>query len=101
MCSTAERISALEAKKLGLVNVVVQTREVLSIALNRYAKKFASSPTKSVGMIKKILNSSFEKTLDEVLNDEAVSQDIAGISDDYREGVNSFIEKRKPVFKGS
>ncbi len=101
MCSTAERITGAEAKRLGLVNVSVQTNEVLGVALNKYAKKFAKAPTKSLGMIKNLINNSFSKSLDEILNEEAEAQDIAGQSSDYREGVNSFLEKRKPVFKGN
>lgn len=101
MCSTAERITALRAKELGIVNVVVSTNEILSLALSRYAKKFASAPTKGIGMIKKLINNSFETTLDQALNDEAAAQDILGSSNDYKEGVNSFLEKRKPVFKGN
>lgn len=100
MCTTAERLSAADAKRIGLVNVVVQNTEVLKVALDRYAKKFASAPTKAIGMIKKLLNTSFEKNLDEILNEEAICQDAAGNTSDYREGVNSFLEKRKPSFKG-
>jgi 2-(1,2-epoxy-1,2-dihydrophenyl)acetyl-CoA isomerase len=101
MCTTAERITASEAKTIGLVNVVVQTKEVLRTALEKYASKFASAPTSGIGMIKKLLNTSFEKTIDEVLNEEAIAQDAAGNTHDYREGVNSFLEKRKPTFKGN
>jgi 2-(1,2-epoxy-1,2-dihydrophenyl)acetyl-CoA isomerase len=101
MCSTAERLSGAEAKRLGLVNVLVQNSDVLRIALAKYAKKFANAPTKALGIIKQLLNGSFEKTAEQALADEAVMQDILGNSNDYKEGVNSFIEKRRPVFKGN
>jgi 2-(1,2-epoxy-1,2-dihydrophenyl)acetyl-CoA isomerase len=101
LCSTAQRISGTEAKRLGLVNVCVQTGEVLSAALDKYSKKFANAPTKALGMIKHLLNNSFTMTLDDMLNAEAEAQNIAGNTNDYKEGVNSFIEKRKPVFKGN
>lgn len=101
MCSTAERITGSEAKRLGIVNVCVQTPDVLTAALDKYSKKFAKMPTKALGMIKELVNNSYSRTLAEVLAAEAAAQDIAGNSNDYREGVNSFLEKRKPVFKGN
>ncbi|HAX49853.1 MAG TPA: enoyl-CoA hydratase-related protein [Ignavibacteria bacterium] len=101
MCSTAERITGSEAKKLGLVNVCVQTPEVLKAAMVKYSKKFAKMPTGALGMIKELVNNSYSRTLQEVLAEEAAAQDIAGNSNDYKEGVNAFIEKRKPVFKGN
>lgn len=100
MCTTGERISARDAKELGMVNVVVWDSSVLKTALEKYAKKFASMPTKAVGMIKNVLNSSFSSDLNTILEQEALMQDIAGKSEDYKEGVTAFIEKRKPVFKG-
>jgi len=101
MCTTGERISATEAKRLGIINVVVQNREVLEAAMHKYSKKFAAAPTKAIGMIKNLLNTSYESSINEALKYEAVMQNIAGESADYKEGVASFLEKRKPKFKGN
>lgn len=101
MCATGERLTGADAKRLGIVNVCVQSPEVLKAALDKYSKKFAKMPTKALGLIKELINNSYNLSLDEVLNKEAEFQDIAGRSNDYREGVNSFLEKRKPVFKGN
>ncbi len=100
MCTTADRLSAKQAKELGLVNVVVWNNSVLKTAVEKYSEKFASMPTKAVGMIKNMLAESFSSNLNAMLEQEALMQDIAGKSEDYKEGVTAFIEKRRPKFKG-
>jgi 2-(1,2-epoxy-1,2-dihydrophenyl)acetyl-CoA isomerase len=57
-------------------------------------------PTKALGFIKRLLNKSMTNTLDEQLHLEGKLQIEAAQSEDYIEGVNAFIEKRKPIFKG-
>jgi 2-(1,2-epoxy-1,2-dihydrophenyl)acetyl-CoA isomerase len=101
LCATGKKLSAFEAYRLGLVNFLVSDNEVLKIALTKFSKKFSKLPTNSVGMIKKALSISFSYRIDEILKLEAEYQDIAGNSNDYKEGVNSFLEKRKPDFKGN
>ena len=92
-------MSAKEAQELGIVYKVV-TAEELDTAVNELATRYASGPTKTYGMIKKMLNKSYTAGLPEMLQYEAYCQEIAGNSEDYKEGVAAFTEKRKPHFKG-
>jgi 2-(1,2-epoxy-1,2-dihydrophenyl)acetyl-CoA isomerase len=99
MCSMGSRVSAAEALAIGLVNKVVPMAQ-LDDAVKTYTDYYAKAPTKSIGIIKKMLNKSMSASLNDMLEYEAYCQEIAGTSSDYREGVNAFLEKRKPDFSG-
>lgn len=94
------QIGAAEALELGLINRVVAP-EALNAAVSELAARYAAGPTQAIGLIKKMLNRSFESTLEEMLDYEAYCQEIAGKSADFREGLQAFGQKKPPVFKGS
>src|SRR6056300_1689891 len=99
MATMAPKISAQQALEWGLINRVCSD-EMLDETINQVADYYASAPTKSIGMIKKMLNKAQHSDLDTMLQYEAFCQEIAGKSADYKEGVAAFNEKRKPNFKG-
>lgn len=99
LCTMGSRIKAQEALQLGLINRSVPSDQ-LGTAIKEYTDYFSSAPTRSIGLIKKMLQKSMHATLDEMLDYEAYCQEIAGSSEDYKEGVAAFIEKRKPRFTG-
>ncbi len=100
MCATGDKMSASEAKEYGLVNKVVSTNNLLIKSADIVARNFAAKPTKAIGMIKGLLNKSFESGLDEILEMESSYQELAGNTEDFKEGIASFLEKRKPAFSG-
>lgn len=99
LCAMGTKVSAKEAYDLGIINKVVPDYQ-LDEVVKSYTDYFAKAPTKSIGMIKKMLNKASNSSLDEMLEYEKYSQQIAGSSEDYKEGKQAFLEKRKPVFKG-
>jgi 2-(1,2-epoxy-1,2-dihydrophenyl)acetyl-CoA isomerase len=100
MATMATKVSAQQALEWGLINRVV-TEDLLDSTVNEAATYYSNAPTKSIGMIKAMLNKAVYSDLETMLQYEAYCQEIAGNSDDYQEGVSAFNEKRKAEFKGS
>lgn len=99
MATMASKITAHEAHAMGLVNRVAP-HDLLDDEVAIVSNYFAKAPTKTIGMIKKMLYQSSESNLDQMLQQESYCQEIAGYSKDYQEGVAAFVEKRRPTFKG-
>jgi 2-(1,2-epoxy-1,2-dihydrophenyl)acetyl-CoA isomerase len=95
----AEKLSAEEAERMGLIWKVLDDDKLLAEA-SAAARSLAAGPTKGYGLIKKALHASAGNLLDAQLDLERDLQREAGCSQDYREGVSAFMQKRKPSFKG-
>lgn len=92
-------LDAREAEAWGIVNQVVTDDEVLSTAM-ALAKKLASGPTRAYGAVKALLNETFEHGLEAQMELEARTIANLVATDDGREGIAAFLEKRKPTFTG-
>lgn len=95
---TGDIISANEALRIGLVNQVYPNDELMIKAIE-FAEKIASKPQHAVRFAIKAVNAAAQVSLNEGQNYEAVLFGLCCGTEDFKEGTNAFLEKRKPVFK--
>ena len=97
---SGRRVEAAEALSLGLVNRVVPDADLEAVAWEE-AQALARGPTFALGLAKKMFKLMYQPDLETLLDAEAWAQGLALLSDDHKEGVRAFFDKRKPEFKGS
>lgn len=96
---TGDKITAEQADQMNMIYKAVDD-ENFEAEVKSFANSIAAMPTRGLGLTKKAVNASFSNTLTQQLALEEVLQTEAGQTYDFREGVNAFLEKRKPEFKG-
>jgi len=100
MSMLGEPVEAEEAYRVGLVNKVVAD-DALADEAAALAERMAAMPTRAFGKIKQSLYASFESDLETALEAEAEGQTFCGYTNDHKEGVAAFFEKRAAKFTGS
>ncbi|MFT3793818.1 enoyl-CoA hydratase-related protein [Flavobacterium sp.] len=95
-----DKISAAEAVQMGMIYKTFSA-ESFESEVGKLATTLANMPTKALALTKKLLNESMTNNLQQQLAMESDLQIQASESHDYNEGVNAFVEKRQPIFKGN
>ena len=96
---TGGTLDAKRAAEIGMINRVVPSSDLLEEAM-KLAQQLAKGPTGSYGRIKRMMNATFSNDLRTQLDLEADCQLESGKSEDFKEGVAAFFEKRSPEFTG-
>lgn len=96
---TGDKVTADQADEMNMIYKAVEDDDFENV-VSSFAETIAAMPTRGLGLTKKAVNQSFSNNLTEQLALEEELQTEAGMTYDFREGVNAFLEKRKPNFKG-
>ncbi len=94
-----EKVAASDAEKMGMIYKIFPDEVFVENSKN-IAAYLALMPTKGLAYTKQVLSMSFTTSFEEQLHDEDIFQQKAAQTVDYKEGVNAFLEKRKPLFIG-
>ena len=95
-----DRFDANTAKTLGMINWIVPEAK-LQTETENLSQRLSNGPTQAYANTKRLLNESLHSTLDQQLQNEAESFSDCAASNDFVEGINAFVEKRYPNFKGN
>ena len=94
-----EKIPAQDAERMGMIYKVFDDNSFADESL-KIADTLASMPTRGLALTKQLLDISLDNDYEEQLHDEEIFQERAGGTLDYKEGVQAFLQKRKPNFRG-
>jgi 2-(1,2-epoxy-1,2-dihydrophenyl)acetyl-CoA isomerase len=98
--ATGRKLTAAEAHGWGLVSEVVEA-DAFPARVSEVAAQLAAMPTRGIGMTKRLIGHALTATLEQQLEREAELQTAATQTEDFKEGVAAFLEKRPPNFRGN
>jgi 2-(1,2-epoxy-1,2-dihydrophenyl)acetyl-CoA isomerase len=95
----SEKVSADEALRIGLISQIAEPDELYNSTM-ALAKKLAAAPPITLQLMKQNMNAAVSASLGDQLDQEATNMVLSSLTEDHREAIKAFIEKREPVFTG-